>query len=136
MSTTTSHARALRKTMTEAERKLWYLLRSRRFSGFKFRRQVPVGPYIADFLCFEARLIVEADGSQHVESAHDLQRDAWLGAEGFRVLRFWNHEIFTSQQMVEDTIFAALSPSSAPAWHLLPRGEKGGARFNQTGIEP
>lgn len=111
----TGLARALRRDMTEAERKLWYILRSRRFSGVKFRRQVPVGPYLADFLCYEARLIVEADGSQHAESPRDLRRDAWLAQNGFRILRFWNHEILSSRQMVEDTIHAALFSAQQPA---------------------
>lgn len=117
-------ARQLRKTMTDAERKLWYLLRSRRFSGFKFRRQEPVGSYVADFLCYEARLIVEADGSQHAESTHDAKRDAWLKHEGFRVLRFWNHEIFTARQQVEDTIYATLT-TPHPAAALPPSPARG-----------
>jgi 2-isopropylmalate synthase len=112
MTATTARARALRRSMTEAERQLWYLLRSRRFSGYKFRRQVPVGPYIADFLCYEARLIIEADGSQHAESAGDAKRDGWLAAQGFRLLRFWNSEILTARQVVADTIFACLNPGA------------------------
>lgn len=106
----TQNARKLRSDMTEAERLLWHLLRSRRFSGFKFRRQVPVGPYIADFLCYEARLIVECDGGQHADNCHDKARDAWLNAQGFRVLRFWNADIFTARAQIAETLYAALIP--------------------------
>ncbi len=110
----TAFARSLRRDMTDAERRLWSILRSRRFSGVKFRRQVPIGPYIADFLCYEARLIMEADGGQHAESPRDHRRDAWLMAAGFRILRFWNHEILADRMMVEDTIHAVLFPAKGP----------------------
>ncbi|MBV9290688.1 MAG: endonuclease domain-containing protein, partial [Hyphomicrobiales bacterium] len=83
----------MRRAPTEAEHRLWRLLRDRRLSGLKFRRQVPVGPYIVDFLCVSARLIVEADGSRHGESLHDERRDAYLVRQGWTVLRFWNHDI-------------------------------------------
>ena len=73
-----SHARAMRREPTEAERKLWYALRDRRMQSLKFRRQAPLGSYIVDFLCVEQKLIVEVDGSQHVESFRDEARDAWL----------------------------------------------------------
>ncbi len=84
----TKAARSLRSRMTDAERKLWFALKGRRFDAFKFRRQVPTGPYIADFPCFESRLIVEVDGGQHAESARDAERDAWLGQNSFRVVRY------------------------------------------------
>jgi very-short-patch-repair endonuclease len=71
-------ARGLRREATDAERRLWSLLRNRQLGGFKFRRQVPIGPYIADFICFDRRLIIEADGGQHADSAYDEARDAWL----------------------------------------------------------
>lgn len=109
MSENTNRARALRRDMTEAERTLWFLLRSRRFSGFKFRRQVPIDPYVADFLCFERKIVVECDGSQHADSAHDARRDAWFAARGFRTLRFWNHDVLRNRDVVADTLFAALS---------------------------
>ncbi|MBV9636836.1 MAG: endonuclease domain-containing protein [Methylobacteriaceae bacterium] len=96
----------MRSNPTEAERALWRLLRGRRRSGLKFRRQVPIGPYIVDFLCLERRLIVEADGGQHGESVRDATRDADPAAEGWQVIRFWNHEIFLSKDMVLDTILA------------------------------
>jgi very-short-patch-repair endonuclease len=79
--------------MTDAERKLWFALRDRRFADFKFRRQVPLGPFIGDFVCFNARVVVEVDGSQHAESQYDEQRDRWLAANDFLVKRFWNNDV-------------------------------------------
>ena len=99
-------ARALRTEQTEAERKLWRILRGRRFAGLKWRRQVPLGRYILDFVCFEHHVVVECDGAQHAESLGDEIRDAWLAAQGFAVVRFWNHDIMHSPRMVEDTILA------------------------------
>jgi very-short-patch-repair endonuclease len=96
----------MRSAPTDAERRLWRLLRDRRLSGLKFRRQVPVGPYIVDFLCVAARLIVEADGSQHAENARDEVRDAYLTREGWKVLRFWNHDVLRNRESVLDTIIA------------------------------
>jgi very-short-patch-repair endonuclease len=86
-------ARALRGRMTDAERKLWYALRDRRFEKFKFRRQVSIGRFIVDFVCFEARIVIEVDGGQHADSLLDQRRDRWLRANGFQVLRFWNNEV-------------------------------------------
>jgi very-short-patch-repair endonuclease len=103
------NARKMRKAPTEAEKTLWHILRGRRFSGFKFRRQTPVGPFIADFVCFEARLIVEADGSQHAESARDAERDEWFEKQGYRVRRFWNADIMNRRETVEDTLWPDLA---------------------------
>ena len=90
----TELARALRKNPTEAERTLWRHLRLRQLDEHKFRRQQPVGSYIVDFICIEKRLVVELDGGQHSEQvASDAERTALLEGEGFRVLRFWNHEV-------------------------------------------
>lgn len=100
--------------MTDAERKLWYLLRARRCGGWKFVRQFPVGPYFADYCCREACLIVEADGSQHAGNAHDEARDAFLLSQGYRVLRFWNHDILQDIDMVRETVFAALENRLEP----------------------
>jgi very-short-patch-repair endonuclease len=86
-------ARAMRRSPVVTERLLWDLLRDRRLNGLKFRRQVPLGRYIVDFLCPRHRLIIEADGPTHEDSLHDEQRDAWLRAQGFRVVRFPNSEI-------------------------------------------
>jgi very-short-patch-repair endonuclease len=107
-----SLATTLRKAPTEAERRLWRLLRERLpLNGTHFRRQAPIGPYVADFCALKARLVIEVDGNQHGEgaiAAHDLRRDAFLRAEGFKVLRFSNRQVFTEPDMVIDTIFAAL----------------------------
>jgi very-short-patch-repair endonuclease len=97
----------MRRTLTQAERKLWHALRDRRIQQLKFRRQAPVGAYIADFLCLEHRLIVEADGSQHADSIGDTARDAWFVAHGYKVLRFWNGEILFEPESVLATIAAS-----------------------------
>src|SRR5690606_27853089 len=100
--------------MTPSEKKLWSALRDRRFAAYKFRRQVPVGPYVADFICFEARLIVELDGSQHAQSAHDATRDAWLANQDFLVKRFWNDEVVRNLDSVLDTIAAVVVDRKRP----------------------
>ena len=79
---------------------MWRLLRDRRFGGIKFRRQYPLGPFVADFACPSHRLIVELDGSQHAENASDLRRDAYLAGQGWRVLRFWNSEVVENPNAV------------------------------------
>jgi very-short-patch-repair endonuclease len=109
----TRRARQLRRAQTDVERKLWYRVRNRQLEGFKFVRQEPVGPYIADFACRELRLIVELDGGQHAESEHDRVRDAYLASRGFRVLRFWNHEINENLEGVLETIVLALNANQA-----------------------
>ena len=107
-----NRARRLRKNMTDAERFVWSRLRSRRFAGYKFRRQMPIGPYIVDFICLKRRLIVELDGGQHVEQRdYDDQRTGWLQSQGFDVLRFWNHEVFEDWETVEEVIWRALGES-------------------------
>ena len=98
----------MRRQPTEAESKLWLILRNRRFIDHKFRRQVPIGPYIADYACYSAMLIIEADGSQHAENARDAVRDAELNRRGFRILRIWNHDILARPDAVRDTIWHAL----------------------------
>lgn len=101
-------ARTLRSRLTSAERKLWYALRDRRFESFKFRRQVPMGRFIADFVCFEARLIVEVDGGQHADSPRDQYRDRWFTANRFRVLHFWNNEVLSNLEGVMTVLAEAL----------------------------
>jgi very-short-patch-repair endonuclease len=87
-------ARALQNTSTDFERALWVQLRDRRLRGFKFKRQVTLGPYIVDYLCHEARLIIELDGAQHFEqAAYDMQRTGYLERCGFQVLRYWNSDL-------------------------------------------
>ncbi|MEL1265973.1 endonuclease domain-containing protein [Pseudoxanthomonas putridarboris] len=103
----TGAARRLRREATDAERLLWHRLRNRTLSGLKFRRQVPVGPYVVDFLCIEYRLVVEADGGQHAEPGMDASRDAFLRSKGFRVLRFWNNDILMRLDVVCETILLA-----------------------------
>jgi len=90
----------MRRVATDAERKLWFLLRDRRLDGAKFRRQVPLGPYILDFVCFERRLVIEVDGGQHAESATDIARDARLRAEGFEIVRYWNNDVLGNPEGV------------------------------------
>ncbi len=120
-----SNARRLRSDMTDAETRLWSRLRAHRLDGISFRRQVPIGPYIADFVCHRARLIVELDGGQHVESASDAKRDAWLNAQGFEVLRFWNNDVMSNIDGVLEVI--AQHVSSIPPSLTLPR--KGGGKI-------
>ena len=104
-----SHARSMRHALTEAELRLWNQIRSRRLGGAKFRRQVPMAGFIADFLCAEAKLIVEIDGVQHAESAYDAARDVKLRERGFRVLRFWNDDVMRDLDGVCATILAYVS---------------------------
>ena len=105
-----SHAKEMRKAPTDAEHRLWSLLRAKRLSGWKFRRQQPIGHFIADFVCYEARLVIEVDGSQHAESTRDEMRDKWLSSQGFRVLRFWNNVVLENEDGVVAAILAALNP--------------------------
>ena len=95
--------------MTDAERALWRLLRDRRMDGWRFRRQEPIDRYIVDFVCFDARLIIEVDGGQHYESESDQTRDAYLQSQGFCVLRFWNTDVLANRDGVYRTIMTALA---------------------------
>jgi very-short-patch-repair endonuclease len=104
-------ARKLRRDATDAERTMWLLLRDRRLGGVKFRRQVPVGSYVADFASIEHRLVVEPDGGQHADSPSDVRRDAFLADAGWRVLRFWNNDMLTNRDGVLEVILRALTPS-------------------------
>lgn len=106
-------ARELRQTMTDAERRLWYVLRDRRLRGYKFRRQRPIGPYIVDVACLERRVVVEADGGQHADSEKDVRRSAWLRRHGWHVVRFWNNDILTNAEGVADEIVAMLKARPA-----------------------
>jgi very-short-patch-repair endonuclease len=96
-------AKRMRHASTEAEARVWWYLRASRFQGFKFRRQQPLGDYIVDFVCFERRLIIEVDGSQHLESiARDDARTAWLRSQGFKVLRFWNDDVLRDEAAMHE----------------------------------
>ncbi|VAW18546.1 hypothetical protein MNBD_ALPHA12-2231 [hydrothermal vent metagenome] len=102
-------SRSMRQKPTEAEKLLWRLLRNRRFANHKFRRQVALGPFIVDFLCYKAKLVVELDGSQHADCTKDVARDAWLQNHGFRVLRLWNNDLMLRQKSSLDAVWHALS---------------------------
>lgn len=119
-------AREMRKAPTDAEKRLWHFLRDRRLGGFKFRRQHPVGSYIADFICIEAGVIVELDGGQHAEDDQrekDEQRTRFLESRGFRVLRFWNQDVLVRTEEVLAAILDALEMAPHPG--PLPFGERG-----------
>jgi very-short-patch-repair endonuclease len=98
----------MRREPTDAEAKMWRLLRHRRLALFKFRRQVPFQSYILDFVCFEKRIIIEIDGSQHASSKRDAAREAILMAEGFRIIRYWNNDVLQQPSAVLEDIFAKL----------------------------
>jgi error-prone DNA polymerase len=116
----TQRARRLRNHLTETERHLWQRLRRRQLCGYKFRRQFPIGPYIVDFVCLEARLVVELDGGQHNQQiTQDQVRDQWLGRQGFRILRFWNNVIFTHTDEVLGQIMDALPLPDYAELHCL-----------------
>jgi very-short-patch-repair endonuclease len=104
---TIKRAQRLRRNPSATERLLWERLRQRRLEGLKFRRQMPLGPYVLDFVCLRHRLVIEADGPFH-DPVRDAERDAWLAAKGFRVLRFSNQEIQGSPDLVAGRILAAL----------------------------
>jgi very-short-patch-repair endonuclease len=118
--------------MTPAERTLWQLLRADQLRGFRFRRQAAIGPYIADFVCFSRKLIIELDGPQHAEQQaqqHDVLRNNWLKSQGFKTLRFWNHQLDDDVQPVLDAILNALemakplvAPPLSPALSTRERG--------------
>jgi very-short-patch-repair endonuclease len=134
VSISVARARTLRSGMTDAERKLWYAFRDRRFANYKFRRQVPIGPFIADFICYDARVVIEVDGGQHAGSASDARRDRWFAANQFLVLRFWNNDVLKNLEGVLTSVLESLhqrAPHPARAKRGRPspaRGEGNGAR--------
>ena len=103
-----TRARDLRKNSTKAERIVWSIVRAHRLNDALFRRQVPVGPYIADFVCLRRKLIVEADGSQHIDNARDVARDRWLAGEGYAVVRYSNLDILKNPEGVLTDLLAHL----------------------------
>ena len=118
-----ARARHLRRRQTDAERRLWHHLRTRRLGGHKFRRQHTIGKYIVDFYCEDARLVIELDGGGHNEpqqKAYDKRRTSTLEQLGLTVLRFWNHELLLNTEQVLEVILEALEnvPSPCPS----PRG--------------
>jgi very-short-patch-repair endonuclease len=108
----TGFARRLRREHTPHEARLWAQLRGRRFLNYRFRRQVPLGPYIADFVCHGRMLVIELDGGQHAEDPRDAVRDAELRQRGYRVLRIWNSEMTSNEEGVLEAILAALREST------------------------
>ncbi len=104
-------ARALRRDMTEAEKRLWQRLRQPPFKEHHFRRQATIGPYFCDFASHSLKLVVEVDGGQHADNAADDRRTAYLNGEGYRVLRFWNHEVLKNLSGVLIAIDAAIDAS-------------------------
>ena len=127
----TNVARSLRQRHTDTEKKLWSRLRDRRLDGFKFKRQVPRGRYVVDFLCSEAGLVVEVDGGQHAEkeAERDRLRTQYLESEGLSVLRFWNNDILENLDgvlaSIQNTLAKKPAPSPGAARHPLPSGERG-----------
>ena len=124
-----SHARRLRRDQTDAERLLWRQLRGRYLNGFKFRRQHPLGRFIVDFCCPERGLVVELDGGQHAEQAEkDARRTAYLSQIGFRVVRYWDHDVLSDPGAVLEDILRVLNnpphPTRAPHPTPLPRGAR------------
>ena len=117
-------ARRLRRDQTDAERKLWFRLRDRRLRGLKFRRQVTIGNYIADFCCESARLIIELDGGQHsARESQDAKRTTALESQGYLVLRFWNNDVLQNIDGVLESILDTLRPVP-PHPNPLPEGER------------
>ncbi len=104
-----SRARRLRKQSTDAEKVLWRHLRGHQILGLQFRRQEPIGRYIADFVCYQRRLVIELDGGQHQEQAvYDAERTRWLKSRGFKVIRFWNDDVLKEADGVLEAIAIAL----------------------------
>ena len=112
--------RRLRSHMTDAEQRLWHVLRQRQLDGCKFRRQHPYFHYILDFACLERKVVIEVDGGQHADAPADAQRDQFLEGEGFVVLRFWNHDVLQATEAVADAIYRALIARRLPHPHPSP----------------
>jgi very-short-patch-repair endonuclease len=113
-------ARSLRSAPSDAEQRLWSRLRDRRLEGLKFVRQYAIGPYFADFVCRDAMLVIELDGGQHAESAHDERRTKYLNQKGYSVLRFWNNEVLGDTDGVLDALLRTLRNGPSPDWRFAP----------------
>jgi len=117
-----ARAKLLRSVPTDAERKLWSILRRKQIGGHRFRRQHPLGRYIVDFVCLDRRFVVEVDGGQHAAArAEDAKRTAWLESRGYRVIRFWNNEVLENLEGIVRVIEAALD-DAPPLPDPPPRG--------------
>ena len=121
-------ARQLRQSMTDAEQRLWGALKQDQMLGFRFRRQQTLGPYIVDFVCLRALLVIECDGGQHLDSARDQKRDAWLRDEGFTVMRFWNDQVLHETNAVLQVIFDWLNRGAGTPTPTLPPEGGGSSR--------
>ena len=115
---TLEHVHALRQSGTDAEQQLWQQLRAGRLNGFKFRRQHPIPPYIVDFVCLKAKVIIELDGSQH-DDERDAAKTRFLEAKGFEVMRFWDNDVLRETDAVLESILSAvgnrtLTPTPLP----------------------
>ena len=117
------NASILRKNQTDAEGLLWHYLRGKQLGGYKFRRQQPIGGYVADFVCMPRKLIVELDGGQHADrQIYDRERDAYLRGQGYRVLRFWNNEVMGNCYGVLEQIYGALHAPGEVSLRVRSRG--------------
>ena len=122
---TLERAKTLRQSQTDAEGLLWHYLRRKQLDGYKFRRQQPIGPYIVDFACMSRKLVIELDGGQHAERhAYDETRDDYLRGKGYRILRFWNNEVFQNCMDVLEAVYQALvsPPPHQPSFGSLATG--------------
>ena len=132
----TKIAKNLRKKSTDAERKLWAHLRAKRLEGYKFRRQEPIGNYVVDFVCFENRVVIEIDGSQHqIEKNKDLKRDRWLKEQGFKVLRVWNNEVLMNIEGVLQVIMERCLYHPPPTPSHQGRGKPNSLSLDGRGIK-
>ena len=116
----TTRPRQLRQNATDAENRLWYVLRNRGLRSLTFVRQVAIGPFIADFVCREHGLVVELDGGQHAESAADARRTTYLNEQGYSVLRFWNEDVLTNRDGVLAVILSVIDGSPSPDLRFAP----------------
>ncbi len=129
----TRTARKLRNQTPDAESRLWHALRNRQLDGFKFKRQVPFGPHITDFICVEARLIVEADGGQHAGQAEtDKVRTKYFEQSAYQVLRFWNNDVLLNLEGVLEVIVSELAKKT-PSPQPSPQGEREPAAVHRPG---
>jgi very-short-patch-repair endonuclease len=129
-----STARKLRTRLTDAEQKLWHHIRGRQIMCHKFRRQAPIGKYVVDFVCFEQKLILELDGGQHaVHQEYDNIRTEWLGTQGFKVIRFWNHDVMNNIEGVKEVIVLNLTTPHPDLPPQVGKEKEGPALLSQGG---
>jgi len=133
---TREHAQRMRRAPTDAEHRMWHILRTLKPLGMHFRRQAPIGAYVADFAWYEGKLVIEIDGSQHAErqQAYDLQRTAWLESQGYRVLRFWNNDVLKTPRSVGEAILATHAETKTPPPTPPHKGE-GSAPVQAAGLQ-